>query len=105
MIQTLHISNTLRNHWNDEVAFRVKPIGLACLNKTHRLSTFTIVWVRRGEGQLHTDFSCLRFGPDEMLFFAPYQPFIFRTENLVEGMIYHFSNEFFCLERHRQEVA
>lgn len=106
MTQTQYVpSATLRNHWNDEVAFRVRHIRLDCLNKIHRLSTFTMLWVRSGEGQLHTDFSCLRFGAGEMLFFTPFQPFALRTEGAVEGTMYHFSNEFFCLERHRQEVA
>lgn len=40
-----------------------------------------------------------------MFFFAPFQPFALRAEGVVEGVMYHFSNEFFCLERHRQEVA
>ncbi len=40
-----------------------------------------------------------------MLFFAPFQPFALRSEQPLEGTMYHFSNEFFCLERHRQEVA
>ena len=106
MVQTLHPpSCILHNHWNDEVAFRINAVGLDCLNKIHRLSTFTIVWVRGGQGSLHTDFSCLQFEAGDMLFFTPFQPFALRSKQPVEGTIYHFSNEFFCLERHRHEVA
>ncbi len=99
------IPTTLRNHWNDEVAFCVKPIGIDCLNRPHRLPTYTIVWVREGQGGLLSDHSCYFLNGGAMLFFAPFQPFTLRCETQLEGTMYHFSNEFFCLENHRHEVA
>jgi AraC-like DNA-binding protein len=105
MTQTYQTTTTLRNHWNGDIAFRLHPIRPQCLNSVHRLSTFTIIWIEEGNGALHADFSCLQFDSGDMLFFSPFQPFQLRASAPVKGTIYHFSNEFFCLERHRQEVA
>lgn len=98
-------STTLRNHWNNEVAFRISLLQPENLHHTHRLATYTFVWVRTGHATLQCDNRCYRVGEHTMMFFSPFQPFCLRSDALPDGSMFHFSNEFFCLEKHRHEVA
>ena len=105
MSQAKRRTTTLRNRWNGDVAFRVKPITPDCLNRQHRLNTYTVIWIRGGRGHLNGEFSCLSFESLDMLFFSPYQAFTLATDKPVKGTTYQFSNEFFCMEKHRKEIA
>lgn len=97
---------TLLNAWNGDVAFELAGLDDRYIAKRISTATYTIVWVQQGAGTCRTDFFCVPFVSNTMLFFGPFQPFELNMHALpFDGWVYRFSNEFFCLERHRKELA
>lgn len=70
-----------------------------------RLNYYTLIWIEEGEGMLKSDFSEYRFSSNQVLAFAPYQPFMLKPEGAVSGKVIHFHPDFFCIHKHHQEVA
>ncbi len=102
----MHPPFTLLNAWNGDVAFQLLQLPEQYVGTVHHLSTYTVVWVQEGESTCQTDFCSFPYLRQTLHFFAPYQHFCFSgSEGDFSGWAFRFSNEFFCLERHRKEVA
>jgi AraC family transcriptional regulator, transcriptional activator of pobA len=95
----------LSNKWNADTAFEVTDLDQTCLNKKHQFNTFTIIWVQQGSGHAHFDYSCSFFESHTMLFYSPYQVMELRSKDLIKGLVIHFSNEFLCMEAHKEELS
>jgi YesN/AraC family two-component response regulator len=70
-----------------------------------RLNYYTLIWIKAGNGSVKVDFSEYEFITNQMLAFAPYQPFILSTNEPINGIVIHFHPDFFCIHKHQQEVA
>jgi len=70
-----------------------------------RLPYYTVILLQEGKPQLNVDFSEYQLNSPAVLFFTPYQPFMFSGEEVFRGVVLHFHSDFFCIHKHQQEVA
>ncbi|MDP9076786.1 MAG: AraC family transcriptional regulator [Bacteroidota bacterium] len=73
-------------------------------NEVQRVSQFSIILVAEGKGELKADFTDYQISNGDMLFFSPFQPFMIIGTTL-KGVMINFHPDFFCIFRHRNEVA
>lgn len=70
-----------------------------------RLNYYSLIWIQKGNGNVKVDFSEYGFIENQLLAFAPYQPFMLTANEEIEGVVIHFHPDFFCIHKHHQEVA
>lgn len=97
---------TLVNPQNGNLAFKLFSFeGISCFDHIQRLNYYSLIWVQKGEGKVKVDFSEYDFTKDQLLAFAPYQPFMLSSDVAIEGKVIHFHPDFFCIMKHHDEVA
>lgn len=74
-------------------------------NNIQRLEYYTIIWIKEGEGKLHSDFFAYEFENNSLMGFSPYQPFQMKTEKKIYAIVIQFHPDFFCIHKHHKEVA
>lgn len=70
-----------------------------------RLNYYSLIWIQNGTGKVKVDFSEYDFVEDQLLAFAPYQPFMLTSDKEISGIAINFHPDFFCIHKHHQEVA
>ncbi len=68
-----------------------------------RNNYFSLIWVKEGLGKLKTGFSEYDFKANTLFAFAPFQPYVFSTENPLKGVVINFHPEFMFIHQHEQE--
>lgn len=97
---------TLVNPQNGNLAFKLFSFeSLSCFDHIQRLNYYSLIWIQKGEGKVKVDFSEYDFTKDQLLAFAPYQPFMLSSTDDIEGKVIHFHPDFFCIMKHHDEVA
>ncbi|WP_281227945.1 helix-turn-helix domain-containing protein [Flavobacterium aquiphilum] len=97
---------TLVNPQNGNLAFKLFSFeSNACFDHIQRLNYYSLIWVQKGNGKVKVDFSEYDFTENQLLAFAPYQPFMLSPDDLFEGKVIHFHPDFFCIMKHHDEVA
>jgi len=74
------------------------------LDVLQRLNCYAMLLITDGNGSVTSDVAAYTFTNDFLLCFAPYQPFLLKTENC-SGFIIYFHPDFFCIHKHHKEVA
>lgn len=97
---------TLINPQTGNLAFKVFSFN----NNSHfdhiqRLNYYSLIWIKNGKGTAKADFSEYDFIPNTLFAFSPYQPFMFQTDEQIQGIVINFHPDFFCIHKHHQEVA
>lgn len=97
---------TLVNPQTGNLAFKVFSFN----NNSHfdhiqRLNYYSLIWIKKGNGHVKADFSEYNFTQNSLFAFSPYQPFMFQTDEQMEGVVLNFHPDFFCIHKHQQEVA
>lgn len=97
---------TLINAQTGNLAFKVFPFN----NNSHfdhiqRLNYYSLIWIKQGSGVVRADFSEYNYSENTLFAFSPYQPFMFQTDEPMEGLVLNFHPDFFCIHKHQQEVA
>lgn len=75
------------------------------LDVWQRSSHYSIIWIESGSGCVKYDLSEYRFTSDSVFFFVPHQPFMLTDTVGVQGIIIQFASDFYCIEKHRQEIS
>ena len=102
---TDHIALTLINPQDGKLALKIYDIeGQSPFDHLQHNNYYSLIWLTEGSGRVRADFSEYDFGPDTLLAFAPYQPFMLSTQH-VRGAVVHFHSDFFCIHKHQSEVA
>ena len=70
-----------------------------------RLNYYSLIWIKSGKGKVKVDFSEYDFVENQLLAFAPYQPFMLTSTQETAGIVIHFHPDFFCIHKHHHEVA
>ncbi len=97
---------TLINPQNGNLAFKLATFDSNCqFNEMQRLNYFSLIWIKKGNGIVKVDFSEYDFSENQLLAFAPYQPFMLESEVHLEGVVLNFHPEFFCIHKHQAEIA
>ncbi|MBL0236670.1 MAG: helix-turn-helix domain-containing protein [Saprospiraceae bacterium] len=97
---------TLINPQTGNLAFKVFSFN----NNSHfdhiqRLNYYSLIWIKNGKGTAKADFSEYDFIKNTLFAFSPYQPFMFQTDEQIQGIVINFHPDFFCIHKHQQEVA
>ncbi|PZX91895.1 AraC family transcriptional regulator [Flavobacterium aquariorum] len=97
---------TLVNPQNGNLAFKLFSFeSISCFDHIQRLNYYSLIWIQRGKGKVKVDFSEYDFLENQLLAFAPYQPFMLSSDVAIEGKVIHFHPDFFCIMKHHDEVA
>lgn len=97
---------TLVNPLNGNLAFKLFSFeSNSCFDHIQRLNYYTLIWVQKGKGKVKVDFSEYDFTENQLLAFAPYQPFMLTKTQQMNGVVVHFHPDFFCIMKHHNEVA
>ena len=98
--------NTLINPSNGNLAFKVFSFeDNSAFDHLQRLSYYSIILIKEGEGKLKADFGEFSFTQNILMCFAPYQPFMIETSKDISGFVINFHPDFFCIHKHQKEVA
>ena len=97
---------TLVNPETGNLAFKLFSFeNNSSFDHIQRLNYYSLIWIQKGNGKIKVDFSEYNFAENQLLAFAPYQPFMLSTQDEIEGQVIHFHPDFFCIHKHHQEVA
>lgn len=97
---------TLVNPQNGNLAFKLSSFDHnQQFKEIQRLNYFSLLWIKNGNGIVKVDFSEYDFLENQLLAFAPYQPFMLTSNEKIEGIVLHFHPEFFCIHKHQAEIA
>lgn len=97
---------TLINPQSGNLAFKVFSFSdNSYFDHIQRLNYYSLIWIKKGKGIVKADFSEYSFTENTLFAFSPYQPFMFQTNNEIEGIVLNFHPDFFCIHKHQQEVA
>lgn len=99
-------TSTLINSQTGNLAFKFFTFNdNSHFDHIQRLNYYSLIWVKNGSGSIKADFSEYHFSPNTLFAFSPYQPFMFQTDEKIEGVVLNFHPDFFCIHKHQQEVA
>ncbi|PWA06718.1 helix-turn-helix domain-containing protein [Flavobacterium laiguense] len=97
---------TLVNPQNGNLAFKLSIFEDNCqFKEIQRVNYFSLIWIKKGNGKVKVDFSEYDFTENQLLAFAPYQPFMLTSDEKIEGIVLNFHPEFFCIHKHQAEIA
>jgi AraC family transcriptional activator of pobA len=97
---------TLINPQTGNLAFKLFSfVNNSCFDHIQRLNYFSLIWIQKGNGKVKVDFSEYDFTENQLLAFAPYQPFMLTSTAAIEGVVIHFHSDFFCILKHHHEVS
>ncbi|MCF6130316.1 helix-turn-helix transcriptional regulator [Flavobacterium sp. AS60] len=97
---------TLVNPETGNLAFKLFSFeDISSFDHIQRLNYYSLIWIQKGNGKVKVDFSEYDFTENQLLAFAPYQPFMLTTNEETNGIVIHFHPDFFCIHKHHQEVA
>lgn len=98
-------SLALTNKLTGDIDLRIDSLNGLCFQQVSRTRYSAVIWVQQGHGRVKYEFNEYEFNAPCMIFFAPYQPFVFTEAENISVVRINFSNDFFCVEKLRKEVA
>ena len=96
---------TLVNPVSQELNLQIKPFTRLKFNTVERSRYYSIIWVKQGRGKVKYELSEHFFLASSILFFVPFQPFVFTEGEDISGVILNFSSDFYCIEKHSKDVS
>jgi len=97
---------TLINQQDGNLAFKMFSFNdNSYFDHLQRNNFYTVIWVKKGEGLLKVDFSEYSFSENTFFAFSPFQPFMFSTDQKIEGVAIHFHSDFYCIHRNPNETS
>ena len=91
---------------NGSLIFNLYKFEENCFfGQIQRNNYFSLIWVKEGTGKIKTSFSEFDFKDNTLFAFAPFQPFMFSTEDAIKGIVINFHPEFMFIHQHEKEKA
>jgi AraC-like DNA-binding protein len=98
--------STLINPQNGNLAFKIFSFeDNHSFDHLQRHNYYSIILMEHGTYSLKADVSEYALEGAAMMSFAPYQPFMIRSNTPVRGWALHFHPDFFCIHKHDREVS
>jgi AraC family transcriptional activator of pobA len=69
------------------------------------MNMYAVVWLATGAFRCHSGQAVYDINAPALLFFTPYQYYTFTTDTGFTGERLYFHGDFYCIERHKKEVA
>lgn len=96
---------TLINQQNGHLAFKLFWFeDNSHFDHLQHNNFYSLIYINKGNGLLKVDFSEYLFAPNTLFAFSPYQPFLFSTNNSINGFAIQFHSDFYCIHRNPQET-
>ena len=96
---------TLVNPQNGNLAFKIASFDNSNFDHIQRLNYYAVLLLQNGNAELKSDFSTWPVAAGSLIFFSPYQPFMFSAKEKFKGTAIYFHPDFFCIHKHHKEVA
>jgi len=94
------------NQTNESLIFNIYKFEENCFcGQIQRNNYFSLIWVKEGFGKVKTGFSEFDFKANTLFAFAPFQPFIFSTQDAIKGIVINFHPEFMFIHHQEKEKA
>lgn len=78
----------------------------ACIvNRPEQLATYSIFWIKEGNGRYHIDFEQFNFEDNTLFFLSPGQVFSIDSEKIKEAYKISFVRDFYCIQTYAREVS
>jgi len=88
------------------VAFQLQRFALGAGSMfSERSNYFGIRWIEAGSGTWELDLATFPFEKSVLLFSAPYQNFLLKSQEAVSGIHVRFHAEFLCIETHHEAIG
>ncbi|MFY7998197.1 MAG: helix-turn-helix domain-containing protein [Candidatus Kapaibacteriota bacterium] len=98
--------STLINPQNGNLAFKIFSFeDNHAFDHLQRHNYYSVILIEQGTYSLKADMAEYALEGAAILCFAPYQPFMIRSNSPVRGWALHFHPDFFCIHKHEREVA
>lgn len=95
-------TNTMENK---ELLFDIIKAKATDLAAPTQFNFYGVIFIPKGEGVYHADFSTYTFTGPVLLFSTPLQQIYFEHSDLVDLTMIQFHGDFYCIEYHRAEVS
>jgi AraC family transcriptional regulator, transcriptional activator of pobA len=97
---------TLPDPRQGHIAFRLQNFTLAAESVfSERSNYFNVRWIKTGSGTSDLDLVTFSFSSPILLFAAPYQDILPRSQEPISGVCVRFHAEFLCIETHHEAVG
>jgi len=97
--------HTLINQQNGDLAFKIFTFNdNRHFDHLQHNNFYTVIWVKKGNGLLKVDFTEYEFKKEMFFAFSPFQPFMFSTSKIIEGIAIQFHSDFYCIHRNPNET-
>ena len=92
--------------YKDIFSVSVVQFDKACVvNKSKQLNSYSIYWIKEGEGTYNIDFESYSFDGNVLFFLSPGQVFSVDSEKIKEAYKISFVRDFYCIQTHDKEVS
>lgn len=92
--------------YKDIFSLQIVQFEKACVvNKPKQIDTYTIFWIKEGQGTYTIDFKNYSFNGNVLLFLSPGQVFSVDSEKIKEAYQLNFIKDFYCIQTHDAEIA
>lgn len=99
------MAQTIINRQNGELAFRLERFqDLSQFDHVQRKNYYSLVIFSDSKVKMLADFSEYELAGSHMVALAPYQPYMFSSDDTCNGILLNFHPDFFCTYRHQNEV-
>ncbi|MBL7821743.1 MAG: hypothetical protein JNL65_14120 [Saprospiraceae bacterium] len=89
-------THTLINPQTGNLAFKVFSFDdISLFDHIQRLNYYSLIWIKNGKGTAKADFSEYHVAQNTLFAFSPYQPFMFQTNEQMQGTVVNFHPDFF----------
>lgn len=96
---------TLINQQNGNLAFKLFYFeDNSSFDHLQHNNFYSLIWIKKGSGLLKVDYSEYLFDEGRLFTFAPYQPFMFSTDQKISGVVIQFHSDFYCIHKIAQET-
>jgi len=97
---------TLLDPREGRIAFQLQNFTLAAGSVfSERSNYYNIRWIKIGSGAWDLDLATFSFSSPALLFAAPYQDVLLRSQEPITGVCIRFHAEFLCIETHHEAVG
>ncbi len=99
-------SYTIANPQNGNLGFRLAFFkDNSFFDHLQRVNYYSVIWVKKGRGDIRANFSEYGFKEDMLFAFSPFEPFMFMPNDEFEGVVLNFHPDFYCIHQHQEEVS
>jgi len=103
---SMNDSLTIIDPQNGNLAFKIFSFHDGSnFDHVQRLNYHSLIIILGGAARLKADFSEYDIEQNCLLYFSPFQPFMFGDAKDLNGICINFHSDFFCIYKHHQEIA